>query len=177
MALTKQEKQVQLDQLNDLLRSSKLTVAARYRGTGVKQMQELRRNAEAENTTIKVVKNRLVKKAVEGIDALKDVDVSELNGQLMYVFNAEDEVAPAQVVAKFAKESAPNIEFVGAITADGQFMTADDVKALAALPSKDQLRARLVGTIAAPLTGFVNVLSGNLRGVLNVMTARAETIK
>jgi len=78
---------------------------------------------------------------------------------------------------KFAKEEAPSVEFVGAITSEGQFMAAEDVKALAALPSKVQLRAQLVGTVAAPLTGFANVLSGNLRGVINVINAKAETIK
>jgi len=100
MALSKQDKQKQIDQLNNLLRSSKLTVAAKYSGTGVKEMQKLRKIAKAENTTIKVVKNRFVKKAVEGIDALKNIDTSELTGQLMYAFNTDDEVTPAQVIAK-----------------------------------------------------------------------------
>jgi large subunit ribosomal protein L10 len=53
-------------------------------------------------------------------------------------------------------------------------MAVEDVKSLASLPSKDQLRAQLVGTLAAPLSGFVNVLSGNLRGFLNVLAAKAE---
>jgi large subunit ribosomal protein L10 len=94
---------------------------------------------------------------------------------LLYAFNSEDEVAPAQNLQAFAKTN-PTLEFVGAITADGQFMSAEDVKALANLPSKEQLRAMLVGTIAAPLSGFVNVLSGNIRGVLNVLNARAEAL-
>ena len=55
-------------------------------------------------------------------------------------------------------------------------MSTDDVKVLAALPSKDQLRAQLVGTLGAPLSGFVNVLSGNIRGVMNVLNARAESL-
>ena len=55
-------------------------------------------------------------------------------------------------------------------------MEADDVKQLAALPSKDQLRGQLVGLLHAPQRGFVTVLSGNIRGVLNVLGARAESI-
>ena len=94
---------------------------------------------------------------------------------LLYAFNADDEVAPAQNLYNFAKTN-PNIEFVGAYTIDGLFIGADDVKQLASLPSKDQLRGLLVGMFAAPLSGFVNVLSGNIRGVLNVLSARAETI-
>ncbi|HEY1644864.1 MAG TPA: 50S ribosomal protein L10, partial [Candidatus Saccharimonadales bacterium] len=90
-------------------------------------------------------------------------------------FNSEDEVAPAQILASFAKTN-PGIEFVGAFSSDGQFMVAEDVKILANLPSKDQLRAMLVGTLAAPLSGFANVLSGNVRGVLNVLNARSEQL-
>lgn len=176
MALSKEQKQQVIDELTELLTSSKLTVAATYQGTGVKQMQELRAQARDNGTTIKVVKNRLVKKAIESVEDIKDVDTSSFEGQLLYAFNADDEVAPAQVLANFAKKN-PQITFVAAISEDGNVLAAEDVKALADLPSKDQLRAQLVGTIAAPLSGFVNVLSGNVRGVLNVLNARAEAIK
>ena len=98
-----------------------------------------------------------------------------LEGMLLYAFNDQDEVAPAQSLNAFAKKN-PTLAFVGAITADGQFMDAADVKALANLPTKDQLRAQLVGTIGAPLSGFANVLAGNVRGVMNVLNARAEAI-
>ncbi len=176
MALTKQEKDEVVASVSDLLASSKLTVVAQYQGTSVKQMQELRKSAKENGTVVKVVKNRLVRQAVSSTENLKDVDTSALNGQLLYAFNAEDEVAPAQSLATFAKKN-PSIKFVGAFSTDGQFMSADDVQYLASLPSKDQLRAQLVGTIGAPLSGFVNVLSGNIRGVLNVMSARAEAIQ
>jgi len=176
MALTKVEKQELITTIGDLLTTSKLTVVAKYEGTTVKAMQELRRQARDSGTKVKVVKNRLIKKALEQHDVFKDVDTSSLTGMLAYAFNPDDEVAPAQVLANFAKTN-PSIEFVGAFTLDGSFMSAEDVKALASLPSKDQLRGILVGTIAAPLSGFVNVLSGNVRGVLNVLSARAEAIK
>lgn len=173
MALTKDEKQHVVADVSELLSHSKLTVVAQYQGTGVKQMQELRRSARDTGTVVRVVKNRLVRQALLATDSLKDTDTSALTGQLLYAFNADDEVAPAQALANFAKQN-PTIEFVGAITADGQFMAVDDVKSLASLPSKDQLRAQLIGTINAPLTGFVNVLSGNLRGFINVLSAKAE---
>jgi len=176
MALTRDEKNQVVADVSELLGKSKLTVVAAYQGTGVKQMQELRRNARESGTVVKVVKNRLLRQALLATDSLKDTDTNALTGQLLYAFNAEDEVAPAQALANFAKAN-PTIEFVGAITPEGQFMTVEDVKVLAALPSKDQLRAQLVGTLGAPLSGFVNVLSGNIRGVLNVMSARAEAIK
>ncbi|HSX53427.1 MAG TPA: 50S ribosomal protein L10 [Patescibacteria group bacterium] len=173
MSLTKDKKHEVVDQIGQLLSDAKLTVVAKYEGTTVKAMQDLRKQAKDTGTMVHVVKNRLVIKAVESNEALKSVDTSALRGQLLYAFNSEDEVAPAQVLANFAKLQ-PQLQFVGAITADGKFLGADDVKALASLPSKDQLRAQLVGTIGAPLSGFVNVLSGNLRGFLNVLSAKAE---
>lgn len=175
MALTKEQKQEIVSELGQLLDSSKMTVVANYQGTTVKELQQLRRQAKEDSTGIKVVKNRLMIKALQATDALKDVDTSKLTSQLIYAFNSEDEVAPAQVLAKFAKKSG-KMQFVGAISEDGVFIEADDVKALASLPSKDQLRAQLVGTISAPLSGFVNVMSGNVRGVMNVLNARAESI-
>ncbi len=176
MPLKKAEKDQIVADVAQLLETSKLTVVARYKGTNVKAMQTLRADSKTTGTSIKVIKNRLFKKAVEASSKLKDSDTSALEGMLLYAFNAEDEVAPAQNLHNFAKTN-PNIEFVGAFTSDGQFMSAEDVKHLATLPSKDQLRGILVGTFAAPLSGFVNVLAGNVRGVLNVLSARAEAIK
>lgn len=175
MALTKTQKQDVINEVSELLNSSKLTVVAKYEGTGVKALQTLRRDAKANGTTVKVIKNRLVIQALKDSETFKGTDSSALQGMLLYAFNGEDEVAPAQNLQAFAKQN-PTLEFVGALTADGQFMAVEDVKALASLPSKEQLRAMLVGTIAAPLSGFANVLAGNVRGVLNVLTARAEAL-
>ncbi len=176
MALTKDKKHQVVDEISQLLDTSKMTVITAYRGTPVKAMQQLRRESRTGGTTIKVVKNRLMVKALEASEMFKDTDKSALTGMLAYAFNPIDEVAPAQAIANFAKTQ-PTLEFVGAFTDDGQFISADDVRALASLPSKDQLRAQLIGTISAPLSGFVNVLSGNIRSVLNVLSARAELIK
>ncbi|HJQ09285.1 MAG TPA: 50S ribosomal protein L10 [Candidatus Saccharimonadales bacterium] len=176
MALSKDKKHEVVKEVAELLSSSKMTVVAKYQGTTVKQIQQLRRDARENGTKLRVVKNRLVVKALQTTGTLKDADVSSLTGQLLYAFNNEDEVAPAQALHTFAKLN-PTIEFVGAITADGAFLPADDVKALATLPTKEQLRGQLVGTIAAPLTGFVGVMGGNLRGILYALNARAEAIK
>lgn len=175
MALTKDKKNEVVSEVSQLLNSSRMTVIAAYQGTTVKAMQTLRKQSRDNGTQVRVVKNRLAIKAIENTENLKGVDTSALTGQLLYAFNSTDEAAPAQALATFAKTN-PTIKFVGAFTAEGAFMGADDVKALASLPSKDQLRGMLVGTIAAPLSGFVNVLAGNVRGVLNVLSARAEQL-
>ncbi len=175
MALSKDKKTEVVSEVSQLLNESKLTVIAQYAGTSVKSLHELRTQAKQNGTKVKVVKNRLILKALSDNDQFKDFDTSLLTGQLMYAFNAQDEVAPAQALASFAKTQ-PQIQFVAGIDADGKLLSAEDVKHLASLPSKEQLRGQLVGTIAAPLSGFMNVMSGNIRGVLNVLSARAEQL-
>ncbi len=172
MALTKDKKNEVVTEVADLLTSSKMTVVTKYQGTTVKAMQALRRDARSNGTVAKVVKNRLVIKAIQQNDKLKDVDTSALQGMLLYVFNSEDEVAPAQAIANFAKKN-PSLEFVGAISADGKFLTAEEVKALASLPSKEVLIAQVVATLTAPLNDSINALSGNLHALLDGVAAKA----
>lgn len=175
MALSKDKKIQIVEETGNLLASSKITVLARYSGTSVKAMQQLRRDSINDGTQIRVIKNRLFKRAVSATESLKDLELGPVTGQLLYAFNAEDDVAPAQNLARFAKLE-PQLEFVGAITADGLILDAAEVKELASLPSKIQLRTQLLGTISAPARGLANVLAGNVRGVLNVLGARAENI-
>src|SRR5689334_11025376 len=145
MALTKDKKHEIVAEVADLLANSKMTVVAKYQGTTVKALQGLRREARGNGTQVKVVKNRLVIQALKATDSLKDVEVNALEGMLLYAFNSEDEVAPAQILADFAKAN-PTLEFVGAISAEGKFLDATDVKALATLPSKENLIAQVVAT-------------------------------
>ena len=173
MALTKDQKNQVVSEVAGLLASSKMTVVAAYVGTTVKAIQQLRRQAKENGTELRVVKNRLVIKALQQNDNLKDVDVSELTGQLLYAFNSEDEVAPAQVLADFAKTN-PTIQFVGAFSAEGKFLSADDVTALATLPSKEQLIAQVLATLQSPVHDVTNALSGNLHALLDGVEAKAS---
>jgi large subunit ribosomal protein L10 len=172
MALTKQQKEDLITEVGALLESSKMTVVAKYEGTTVKAMQTLRRDARANGTKVKVVKNRLVIQALKGNKTLKDTDTSGLQGMLVYAFNSEDEVAPAQALAAFAKKN-PTIQFVGAYSADGAFLSAEEVTALATLPSKDQLIAQVVATLLSPVNDITNALSGNLHALLDGVEAKA----
>lgn len=173
MALTKQEKDDVVAEVAALLSASKLTVVAKYEGTTVKALQGLRREARANGTRVKVVKNRLVIKALQQTTALKTVETGALEGMLLYAFNAEDEVASAQVLHTFAKAN-PTIQFVGGITSDGTFIDAANVKALATLPSKNQMIAGLINTLNAPILGVMSGLSGNLHGLLKGLEAKAS---
>lgn len=172
MALSKQQKDDVVADLSELLASSKMTVVAKYEGTTVKALQALRKEAKANGTKVKVVKNRLVIKAIEHNKSFTGSDTSALEGMLLYAFNDEDEVAPAQVLHTFAKTN-PTLEFVGAYDATGAFMGADDVKALATLPSKPELIAQTVAMLLSPVHDVTNALSGNLHALLDGVEAKA----
>lgn len=173
MALTKDKKNDIISDVSQLLSDSKMTVVAAYQGTPVKAMQDLRRAGRENGTTLKVVKNRLVIKAIRSTKGLKDVDTSALTGMLLYAFNGEDEVAPAQVIAEFAKKQ-KSLEFVGAISSEGKFLSAEEVKDLATLPSKEELIAQVMATLGSPLNDVVGGLSGNLHGLLDGIEAKAS---
>jgi large subunit ribosomal protein L10 len=174
MALTKDKKHEVVKEVSQLLADSKMTVVAAYQGTPVKAMQALRRAGRDNGTTLKVVKNRLVIKAVEATDSVKSADTSALEGMLLYAFNNQDEVAPAQVLADFAKTQ-PTIQFVGAISAEGKFLSADEVKALATLPSKNELIAQVLATLQSPVNDVTSALAGNLHGLLDAVSAKATS--
>ncbi len=172
MALSKTQKNDVVAEVSDLLQSSKMTVIAQYQGTTVKALQTLRREARDNGTQVKVVKNRLVVKAMQTSDTFKDTDTSALQGMLLYAFNADDEVAPAQILNQFAKKN-PTLEFVGALTGEGKFIDSANVKALADLPSKNELVAQVVATLLSPVNDVVSGLSGNLHSLLDGIEAKA----
>ena len=170
MALTREKKAEVIAELQTLFANSKMTVVANYKGVTVKSLQTLRREAKQNGTIIKVVKNRLVQKAILGNDALKGTDVSGLKEMLLYAFNESDEIASAQVLKSFMKKE-ENLEFVGAITADGQFMNVADVSALASLPGKNQMIAGIISMLNSPVRGVMGSLQGNLHGLLDAIAA------
>ncbi len=104
MAISRDKKQALVGEMTELLGSSKMTVFANYQGLSVADLQELRARARETGVVIKVAKNRLVRVAIENTKSLKDVDTADLTGQLIYAASDSDEVAPAQVLDKFAKD-------------------------------------------------------------------------
>ncbi len=172
MALTKEKKNEIVSELSGLLKDAKMTVVVKYEGTTVQAMQSLRRSAEENGTSIKVVKNRLVKKAFEASDSHKDSDTAQLQGMLMYAFNSDDEVAPAQIIHELAKKE-KQLEFVGAYDASGKLLSADEVTALAQLPSREVMIATVVNTLKSPVNNVTSGLAGNLQGLLEAVALKA----
>ena len=172
MAISKDKKQQLVADLNEILSDAKMTVFAKYQGLSVSELQELRHLARENNVKIKVVKNRLVRVAMGEIAVYKDTDTSALEGQLLYAISNDDEVAPAQVLAKFAKEHQA-LELKGACSAEGKSLNEQEVVELSKLPSKDQLIGQVVNMLTGTVNDVTNALSGNLHALLDGVADKA----
>jgi large subunit ribosomal protein L10 len=174
MAISRDKKNTLVAEMSEKLAASKLTVFAQYQGLSVAEVQQLRAAAREAGVTIVVIKNRLVRVAMSQNDTYKNTDTSSLTGQLLYAISTEDEVAPAQVLDKFAKTN-PALQFVGAFSGEGALLSASDVKALAGLPSKNQLIGQVVSQLLSPVHDVTNALSGNLHALLDGVEAKATS--
>ena len=172
MAISKDKKQQLVADLNEILSDAKMTVFAKYQGLSVSELQELRHLARENNVKIKVVKNRLVRVTMGEIAVYKDTDTSALEGQLLYAISNDDEVAPAQVLAKFAKEHQA-LELKGAFSAEGKSLNEQEVVELSKLPSKDQLIGQVVNMLTGTVNDVTNALSGNLHALLDGVADKA----
>ena len=173
MAISKDKKNTLVADLTELLSSAKSTVFAKYQGLTVAELQELRKAAREAGVKIKVVKNRLVKVAMGQIAVYKDTDTTGLTGQLLYAISDDDEVAPAKVLAEFAKKH-DALSLIGGFSDLGKTLSQDEVKSLAAMPSKNELIAQVVAQLLSPATDSISGLAGGLSGIISGLEANAN---
>lgn len=154
MALNRQEKAAVIEEITSQLASAQSVVVAEYRGLSVESVTQLRKDARAAGVYLRVLKNTLAKRAIAGtaFEALS----GKMVGPLIYGISA-DPVAAAKVLVNFAKTNDKLILTAGALP--GQVMGADGVKALATMPSRDELLSKLLGTMQAPIATFVRTLN------------------
>jgi len=167
MAKNKQTKEQAVQELVNGLKNAKSAVFANFQGLKVKESEELRRICREQNVTYVASKKTLLKRALKDLNF--DVDTKAFEGGPAVVLGVEDEVTPAQIIARFAKNH-ELVNIFGGIL-EGNFIDSAKVTELSNLPSKQALLARVVGSINAPVSGFVNVLAGNLRGLVNVLNS------
>ena len=160
MAVIRPEKVAKVAEIQELLSNSKCTILVDFCGLTVAQDTELRRK-------MRVVKNTLLRIAAEqaGIEGLEP----SLEKNTAIAVSPEDPVAVAKIVCEFAKENKELKVKVGVL--DGKVIGADEIKALASLPPKEVLIAKMLGSINAPISGFVNVLQGTIRNVVYALEA------
>ncbi len=172
MPKTKLQKQEILRTLSNKIKGAKSIVFTEFNALGVKENEELRGKLRETGSEYLVAKKTLIDIALKG-EKINDVDVRGFQGKVAVVFGNEDEVAPAKTLAEFKKTREDKISFVGGIL-DGKYISGEEVTALSKMPSKPELYAKLVGSLNSPISGFVNVLAGNIRGLLNVLKAIEE---
>lgn len=153
-----------IEELKKNIQGSSITIMSKYKGINVAEVTELRSKLRAAKIVFKVYKNTLAKRALDELDL---ADVSKfMDGPTVWAFS-EDPVAPAKILKDFSKE-AKAIQMQGGVL-DGKLVTAETLQQLASLPSRDQLVAQVVGTIAMPLRNLVGVLSAVPRNMVNVL--------
>ena len=171
MAKTRQEKEQSLKNLVEDLKSSKSAVFANFQGLKVSESEDLRQKCRDSKIKYVASKKTLLKNALKDLDL--DIDTKSFEGGVAIALGVEDEVTPAKIIADFAKGNELVTIFGGIL--EGKFMDANKIKELSNLPSKQELLAKVVGTINAPISGFVNVLAGNMRNLVNVLNAVKDT--
>lgn len=172
MPKTKQQKQETVKILTDHLKKAKGAVFADYTGLKVNEMQELRSKLKETDSNYAAARKTLLKLALKD-SGLEDVDVDAMSGAVSVATSPEDEVTPAKVIADFAKEHEA-LKIHGGLL-ENKFINIDKVQDLAKLPTKPELLGKVVATINAPVSGFVNVLAGNLRGLVQALNAIRES--
>ena len=177
MPQTKDQKKKIVDELKDLLSEQKAIVLVGISGLKVKELTELRKKLKTSGSKIKVLKKTLAKLAFaeKKIDGDEDkssssiFDKEEMKTEMAFVFGFEDEISPAKNVFQFSKEN-ENLKILGGFI-EGQFKDAEEMIVLAQMPSKEELFARLVGSISSPISGLVCVLQGNIKGLIYALNA------
>ena len=168
-----EEKKKVVTELAENLKAARTGVVVNYKGITVEADTKLRKELREAGCNYKVVKNTLLRIALEqaGIEGLDDV----LNGTTAVAVHSEDYVIPAKILAKFSET---NDKFeIKAGFIDGKSATPAEIKTLASLPSKEVLVAQALRGLNGPITGFVTVLNGTMKGLVVALNAIAEKQK
>ena len=162
-------KSEQIAALGEVFKTTKVVVVAHYSGLTVSQMQTLRRQMKQSGATVKVAKNRLAKIALEGSDVASIAPL--LKGPTLMAFSGDPIAAPKAAV-DFAKTHEQFVILGGAMGTTA--LDSNAVKALAALPSLDELRGRIVGLLVAPATKIAQLVNAPAAKVARVVQAYAS---
>ena len=155
------------------LKGAQSAVVVEYRGLSVAEMTELRNNLRAEDVELKVYKNSLVQRATvateyEGLNA-------ELTGPNAIALGNSDAVAPARVIAKFAKDHEALV--IKAAVVEGKLLTVDEVKEISKLPNREGMYSMLLGMLQAPVSKFARVVKAVAEAKESGSTAEAAPVE
>ena len=171
MALRLEDKKALVTEVNEVASTAESAIAADYRGLSVAQMTEFRAKARSEGVFVRVVKNTLAKRAIEGTDF--ECLTELLRGPLLLAFSREDPGAAARVIKAFAKDNEA-LE-TKAVVIGGTLYGPEDLARLASLPNLEQARAMLLGVLQAPMSTLVRTLAEPPAMLARVLAARGDS--
>ncbi|MFA5359103.1 MAG: 50S ribosomal protein L10 [Patescibacteria group bacterium] len=165
MPKTRQQKQEIIQDFADKASKIKSVVFFSFAGLKVSAVNKLRSECRKNGLDYMVVKRTLLKRSLD--EAKIDIDLSQLPGSMAMAISYDDDVAPARTVCTFAKDNEV-LKVLGGLL-ENKVIASEMVKSLSMLPTREELLSKLVGSIAAPMSGLLNVLQGNLRGLVVVL--------
>ncbi len=173
MAVSRNKKEEVLKKVIEEFKSSKAVVFSNYKGLSVSDMDKLRKELREAKSNYIIAKKTIIKLALD--NAGIKVELPKFDGPVGVAFAREDETAPARIIYNFGKEHKALTIYAGML--GNEAIANTKVEELAKLPNKEQMLGKLVATINAPVSGFVNVLAGNLRGLVQVLKGVADSKK
>ncbi len=170
MALTRERKQKIIEDLKEKIDKQKTIVFVAIEGIKADQLFALREKLKAVDCLLTIAKKTLLGKIFE--EKKFDFDVKKLEGQVGLIFGFKDKIVPAKIAYKFRLEN-KDLKILGGLF-ENKFREAEEVITLAKIPSKEELLAEVIGSISNPISGFINVLQNNIKGLIYVL-ANAKT--
>jgi len=171
MLLKRSDKEQLVSEMTEKVKLAKTVVFVNYQGLKVKETFILKKKLFAQGIRFQITKNSLLKIVLK--NAGIEFDAAILDQPVAAVWGMEDEIVPAKETVSFTKE-AEKLQIIGGIV-NGKFVDANIIKQLASLPGREELYAKLVGTLNAPMSGLVNVLQGNLRNLVYILKQYQES--
>lgn len=164
---TKAFKSEKIDEIKSKIEKAQVAIITEYKGLTVEEITKLRRDLQKDGGDYMVTKNTLTKIAVKGTEY--EAISEKMTGPIALAFGFNDPVSPAKVVKKFI-ETAKKGEIIGAVL-DGKLLSAEETKALANLPSKEEMFAKMLGSINSPASGLVGCVNGVMASLTRTIAA------
>lgn len=172
MPKTRAQKETELKSLINTLKNNKAIVLAEFTGLLMGELEDFRNKAREIGVCFRIVKNTLLTKAAKDLDI--DLDIRKVGKQIAIANSEDDEVAVSKVVNELAKSSNNRVKIFSGII-EKEIVSIDTIIKLANLPSREELLARVVGSIYAPVSGLVRTLNNPLQGFYNVINSLKES--
>jgi len=169
--LTKEQKKQIVEELADKIKRQKSLIFTDVARVNVAEIQDLRRKLRQVEIEYKVAKKSLIDLALKKDPIRQELSNGgkKLTGTIGLAFSYKDPILPAKIIDNFSKEH-KNLRILGGIMED-KILSKEDIRELARIPSKDELIATFIGSLKAPVNGFINVLGGGIRNLVGVLNA------